>query len=110
MNGQPRLDGRKFDEGKPQLGLLSTDFIWAIAEIMTLGSKKYGARNWRGGMEWHKPYDALQRHLTKWWDGESLDKESGKSHLHHAAAEIMFLVEYESKQMGLDDRYKANEK
>ena len=105
MDGQPRLDGKKFDEGKPQLGLISTEFLWGLAKILTMGREKYGANNWRAGMEWHRPYDALQRHLTKWWDGEALDPESGKSHLLHAAAELMFLVEYEAKNIGKDDRY-----
>ena len=107
MDGQPRLDGKKFDEGKPQLGLVARSLIWGIAKIMTGGVAKYGRDNWRGGMEWHRPYDALQRHLTAWWDGESKDAESGQSHLFHAACEIMFLIEYEEKNMGKDDRFKV---
>lgn len=109
MDGQPRLDGKKFDEGKPRLGLVSTVFVWAIAEIMTFGAKKYGANNWRKGMDWSRPYDALQRHLTKWWDGEDIDPESGKSHLWHASCELMFLVEYELKGLGRDDRWRKDE-
>ena len=107
MDGQPRADGKKFDEGKPMLGLVDTTFIWAIATIMTFGAKKYGANNWRLGMDWHRPYDALQRHLTKWWDGEDVDLESGKSHLWHAACELMFLVWYEARGIGKDDRFKG---
>jgi hypothetical protein len=107
MDGQPRLDGKKFDEGKPQLGLISTAFMWGIAVILTSGVKKYGAHNWRAGMDWNRPYDALQRHLTAWWDGENTDAETGKSHLWHAACELMFLVEYEAKGLGRDNRYKG---
>lgn len=106
MDGQPRLDGKKNDSGKPRLGLISRVFLWGIAEILTHGAKIYGDHNWREGMLWSRPYDALQRHLTAWWDGEDIDKDSGKSHLWHAAAELQFLVEYESKGMGKDDRYK----
>ena len=106
-DGQPRLDGKKNDQGKPRLGLLSTVFMWGIAKIMTSGAVKYGAHNWRKGMVWSRPYDALQRHLTAWWDGESNDKETGQSHLLHAAAELMFLVEYEIKGTGQDDRFKS---
>lgn len=108
MDGQPKLGGIKHDDNKPQLGLLSKVFLWGIAEIMTMGVKEYGAHNWREGMEWHRPYDALQRHLTAWWDGENLDPKSGKSHLWHAGAELMFLAEYEAKGIGKDDRYKSN--
>lgn len=105
MDGQPRLDGKKFDEGKPELGLVTKSLIWAIGGILTFGAKKYGAHNWRKGLAWSRAYNATLRHLTAWWEGENLDAESGKSHLHHAACEIMFLIEYEEKGTGYDDRY-----
>jgi hypothetical protein len=105
MDGQVRLDGKKFDEGKPQLGLVTRTLIWGIGTIMTMGVSKYGRDNWRGGMAWSRPYDALLRHLTAWWDGENKDAESGHSHLWHAAAELMFLIEYEAKKLGQDDRH-----
>lgn len=105
MDGQPRLDGKKFDEGKPELGLVPKSLIWAIGAILTFGAKKYGAHNWRKGLAWSRAYNATLRHLTAWWDGENLDKESGKSHLHHAACELAFLIEYEEKGAGYDDRY-----
>ena len=107
MDGQQRVDGKKFDEGKPMLGLVARSLIWAIGTTMTFGAKKYGADNWRGGMEWNRPYDALLRHLTAWWDGEDKDLESGQSHLWHAACELMFLVEYEAKGIGVDNRHET---
>lgn len=108
MDGQPRLDGKKFDEGKPQMGYVARSLLVAIASIMAPGAVKYGRDNWRGGMLWSRPYDALLRHLTAWWDGENLDAETGKSHLWHAASELMFLIEYEAKGIGQDDRYRAD--
>lgn len=119
MDGQPRLDGHKADRTKPRLGLVSKVFIWAIAKILTdaatkldpvTGKPKYGLHNWRNGLEWSCPYDALQRHLTAWWDGEDIDPDSGMSHLWHASCELMFLVEYEVKGVGKDDRYRNVEK
>lgn len=106
MDGQEKLGGVKHDEGKPMLGLISTAFLWGIATIMTAGAKKYGEHNWRKGMAWSRPFNALMRHLTAWWGGENKDGETGKSHLWHAACELMFLVEYEEKKIGNDDRYK----
>jgi len=103
-DGQPRLDGKKFDEGKPKLSFVARSLFVAIAFIMEPGAVKYGRDNWRKGMLWSRPYDALLRHLTAWWEGESCDKESGKSHLWHAACELMFLIEYEMKGLGEDDR------
>lgn len=104
MDGQVRLDGKKFDEGKPKLSFVARTLLIAIASVMAPGAVKYGRDNWKGGMLWSRPYDALLRHLTAWWDGENKDPESGMSHLWHAACELMFLVEYEAKKVGQDDR------
>lgn len=104
MDGQSRMDGKKFDEGKPKMSFVARSLLIAIAYIMEPGAIKYGRDNWKGGMLWSRPYDALLRHLTAWWDGESVDRESGKSHLWHAACELMFLIEYEEKKIGSDDR------
>jgi len=105
MDGQPTLDGKKNDQGKPQLGLVPASLIWAVGTILTFGSIKYGKHNWRKGLAWSRPYDAMIRHLTMWYDGESVDAETGKSHLWHAACELAFLIEYEQKGVGYDDRY-----
>lgn len=107
MNGQPRLDGKKFDEGKPQMSFVTRSLMVAIASIMAPGAVKYGRDNYKGGMIWSRPYDALLRHITAWWENDGADEESGKSHLWHAACELMFLIEYEAKGTGQDDRYKA---
>jgi hypothetical protein len=104
MDGQLRLDGKKFDEGKPQLGLVPKSLLWAVGTILTFGANIYGRDNWRKGLAWSRPYDALLRHLTAWWNGESLDLESGKSHLWHAGCELAFLIEYEETKTGEDDR------
>lgn len=100
------IEGKKFDDGKPKMSLVARSLLVAIATIMEFGLEKYGRDNWKGGMIWSKPYDAVQRHLTDWWEGKSLDPETGKSALWHAACEIMFLIEYEQKNLGQDDRTK----
>lgn len=99
------MTGVKHDGGKPKLGLVHKAFMWALATTLTKGAAKYSKYNWLGGMDWDRPYDALLRHLTAWWDGESNDAESGDSHLWHAAAELMFLVVYEVLGLGKDTRY-----
>lgn len=108
-DGQTKLGGIKHDDGKPQLGLVAKSLIWAIGTVMTLGVDEYGRDNWRQGMDWDRPYNAALRHLTAWWDGEHLDPKSGKSHLWHAAAEVMFLIEYEAKGLGHDNRYQKSD-
>lgn len=63
-----------------------------------------GARNWERGMAWSRPFAALQRHLTAWWEGERADPETGMSHLWHAGCCIVFLISFELRGIGTDDR------
>ena len=100
--------GVKNDAEKTRLDLIAPEFLEALGQILTLGAKKYAAYNWAKGMAWSRPYAALLRHLFAWWGGETLDKESGKSHLWHATCELMFLVAYEARHSGEDDRWVTN--
>ena len=63
-----------------------------------------GARNWEKGMDWSRLYAAALRHLTAWWRGNDIDHESGLPHLAHALCCINFLLAYELRGMGRDDR------
>jgi hypothetical protein len=96
--------GVKFDGDKVMMELLPVSFLWGVAAILTYGAKKYAARNWEKGMDWSRPYAGCLRHLFKWWSGETIDPESGLPHLHHAACNLAFLIEYETKGTGTDDR------
>lgn len=99
-------------ECKPRVDLVAPDFILSIAKILAFGAEKHGERAWEEGMDWSSHYAACQRHLLKWFDGESTDPETGKSHLHHAATRLMFLCTSEAKGIGRDDRpvYNRNKK
>lgn len=100
------MSGSKFDGGKPRMGLVHPDFIEGVAEVLTFGAKKYAAWNWAQGIEFDRLYDAAQRHLNAWNKGEDLDPESGKSHLMHAACELMFLHCFQKwGRLDLDNRY-----
>jgi hypothetical protein len=86
--------GRKFDGGKPQYGLTPPKALKAIVEILTFGAEKYEPNNWKRVPDAQRRYfDALQRHLWAWKDGEQNDPESGKNHLAHAGCCLMFLLE-----------------
>lgn len=98
----------RFNEGKPEVSQLDPRFILALADLMTVSAKKYGRYNWSLGQEYHTPFDSCVRHLLKFMSGENLDEESQKSHLIHAAANIMIL--WTSMQLDkpeLDTRYKG---
>ena len=100
-------EGRKDDAEKIRFELLPGDALKAIAVILTFGAIKYADRNWERGMNWSRVYGALQRHLWAWWGGEGLDAETGRSHLWHAGCCIVFLIAYEQRNIGTDDRPKA---
>lgn len=96
--------GRKDDTGKDPWSLLPFDAIRAIVKVLAFGAQKYSERNWEAGMAWHRPFDACLRHLTAWWEGEKADPETGFSHLWHAGCCLLFLIAYEIRGVGNDDR------
>ena len=110
-------EGKKFDTDKVRLELLPPELLFAVGEILTFGAAKYADRNWELGMSWSRVYGALMRHMWAWWGGKgpttenfvfgSLDLETGKSHLWHAGCCIAFLITYEERKIGEDDRSKG---
>jgi len=101
--------GTKFDDGKPDMSLISTIAIIKIAAVLTHGKKKYAANNWRKGFPFTRISSAVLRHVFAWIGGESNDPETGISHLAHAACGLIFLLEFEDTHKELDDRYKPDE-
>ena len=100
-----KTGGSKHDQDKPPLGLIDRTFLWGLARVLAFGAKKYSAHNWRLGITTDRLYDALQRHVTAWNDGEDIDAESGLHHLDHAACELMFLRWTIEKKPELDKRH-----
>jgi hypothetical protein len=99
--------GRKNDQDKDPWHLAPWDAFRAIVDILHYGAIKYEPRNWEKGMEWSRPYSALMRHMSAWWEGERCDPESGKPHLWHAGCCIVFLIAYEIREIGKDNRPKT---
>ncbi len=90
--------GRKFDGGKLQYGLLPPLALKATVEILTFGAEKYEPDNWKHVPDSKRRYfDAMQRHLWAWKEGEQSDPETGKNHLAHAMCCLMFLYEHDVK-------------
>ena len=102
--------GVKFDDGKTRDDLLPPELEEAVATVLAFGAKKYAARNWEMGMDWSRPYAAARRHLRNWFarrdfgKGAGKDKDSGYSDLWHAATNVAFLIAYEARNKGTDDR------
>lgn len=107
-------EGHKDDTDKVRLDLFPGDALFAIGRVLTFGARKYSDRNWEKGMKWGRVFGALQRHLWAWWQGKGpttksflfgeLDAETGMSHLWHAGCCVVFLIAYEERKVGEDDR------
>ena len=84
----------KADAGKLRLSLVPTEIIREIAKVRMYGTAKYGdPENWKR-VEAERYRDALCRHILAYMDDpESVDEESGLSHLAHAACNIAFLLQ-----------------
>ncbi len=94
----------KHDKGKAPLSLIPFEALEAEALVMRFGAEKYGRDNWRGGMEWTRCIDAALRHIHAFANGEDSDPETGYSHLAHARCCLAFLLAYQVKELGTDDR------
>jgi hypothetical protein len=99
--------GYKLDDGKSRVDLIPTDVLEEIGFVLGSGAKKYEDRNWERGMSWSRVYGAAIRHLYAYWKGENNDPETGRPHLAHAACCVLFLLAYQLRKTGLDDRHKV---
>lgn len=101
----PETGAMKADGEKNRLELLPFEAIEEIGKVLTYGATKYSPDNWRPGMSWRRLVGSTLRHIFSWCRGESIDPETGLSHLAHAGCCILFLISYELRNVGTDDRY-----
>jgi hypothetical protein len=79
---------------KTPLGLIPSYAMAETAWVHKLGAEKYGPFNWRKTGVCASTYvNAIMRHLNAWRDGETLDPESGISHLAHVACSCNILLD-----------------
>ena len=102
------MKGKKYDQKKVRLDLLSSKWLMGVGKVLTFGAEKYAAHNWREGISASRLIAAFQRHMLAFNDGEDLDPETGLSHIYHASCCVMFLAELmETMPEQIDDRYKT---
>lgn len=96
----------KHDSGdeKRRYDLLPYDALGEIIKALECGANKYSDNNWARGCAWSRYWAACMRHTTAWWMGESKDPETGLSHLAHAGCCILFLIAFELRDIGEDNR------
>jgi len=69
------------------------------------GMLKYGRSNWRAsGVRASIYFDAANRHLNAWFEGEENDPDSGVPHLAHALACLAIIVDAQAAGKLNDDR------
>lgn len=107
LYGKEGGSGTKDDSNKLRMDLVPPELLFAVADILTFGVVKHGERVWEKGLPWGDKFGALMRHLWSWWGGESQDPETGKSHLWHAASNLAFLIAFEKRGIGVDNRWKG---
>lgn len=105
-------EGRKDDQGKLPMTLISPSAMRKLAKILQLGAAKYSRRNWEKGISFSRVADALQRHFDDWREEieqGNPDPESNESHIFHVLCNAMFLSHFMAhydKYKEFDDRQK----
>ncbi len=86
--------GRKNNEGKLPLELISPVSEALLADVLRSGAIKYSARNWEKGLKFSDVVGAIKRHLNKIQLGEMIDSETNQLHAAELHAETMFLLHF----------------
>lgn len=97
---------KKDDQGKPQFEYLPLELLSGVNEVLRYGAGHYGVNNWKKeGFVMSRAYNALIRHMNAFWNGESIDPETGLNHLDHAMCNLLFLkYHYDNHIETCDDR------
>lgn len=103
--------GKRMNKGKLRMDLLPPEWLFALADVMTQGAKKYDPRNWEEGMSWSSMIGCTMRHISKFqagerYDGEKFDVVAGTTGCHHlamAAWNILALMTYDLRGIGDND-------
>jgi hypothetical protein len=99
--------GLRYNKGKRRFDLIPPDSLAVLADVLTVGSEKYAERNWEAGMPYKDALGSLERHLQAWKAGEDNDPESGLPHLAHVMCNAMFILTWQLRNIGEDDRVKV---
>jgi hypothetical protein len=86
-------DSVKKEVGKIRMSLIPPSLMIEVGKCITFGADKYSDYGWKD-VDDSLYKDALLRHLTAWLENrDSVDSETGYSHLSHAACNIAILIE-----------------
>lgn len=100
------LETTKYDQGKPEAGLLPSGPLEDVIRVLEHGAKKYDQWNWAKGTNYGRFIGALWRHVFRdwWFHRQDNDPESTRNHLAHGVCCLLFLLYYQQHNLGEDDR------
>lgn len=99
------MAGSRSNAGKEPWRLLPFDALNQVVRVLQYGTRKYAARNWEQGLSWAECGDSMQRHWHRWFQlREDFDDESGLPHLAHIACNAVFMLAFQLRGTGTDDR------
>mgnify|MGYP001561776476 FL=1 len=105
IGGVAAESGIKHDNEKLRLDLLPFDALMEVAEVYSMGAKKYSDRNWEKGLSYMRVVGALLRHLFAWILGEERATDDKQRHLASVVWCGLALLTYELREMKeFDDR------
>lgn len=90
---------------KPSVSALPMLVVQELGLAMAEGERKYGRHNYRFAPVSATVYfDAFQRHIIAWWEGQDTDPDSGLNHVTKAMACLAILRDAEINETLIDDR------
>lgn len=90
---------------KPTFHAIPPSALQELGKAMLDGKNKYGLMNFReSSIAASVYYDAIQRHLQDWWDGEDFAPDSGVHHLGHIMACCACYLDAMVQDTAIDDR------
>ncbi len=90
---------RNDDAGKPQMSLIPHAELLRVLERYRDGAVKFGASNWKCGMQLSELYNSAQRHLMAWFM-----KDASEDHAAAAVWNILCAMWMEQNKQEMDDR------
>lgn len=92
-DGNPKTP---FGLAKPGLTCVPFGPLFEVGRVMEFGAAKYGPMNWRIDPVTASTYiNAALRHIMEAWDTRPDDPETGCSHLAHAVANLLIVMDAE---------------
>ena len=82
----------RHNNGKPDYSLIPMAALAEVAKVLEYGASKYERGNWLKPTSWEVSFACLQRHMSAWQAGEDNDDESGRSHIAHAACNLLQML------------------